>query len=407
MARREDMLRFLLLLPLLLNVKPPRIPADPDYFIILGAPDSFSKDIPPSPPESHRKIGFGIVLFTLRTPWSQLRQQVEQALDTAQRTNYPLLIHMDDWNFPPANEDPDWAEWIGFPQPGEKHGPLVKQRWFDWGQWVVSGPPPNYESPEFRAYMRQQIEKGVVKPVAERLKRWRREGRSYLFAGLVMGWESGYYSMPTMPIPSPKSGSVVFDQSDVVTTGYAALSDIGYNAKRLYTEAKKKGITEQDLFRQLMTKVVHDYTEYLCRLCVQGGIPRNRVYTHYTPSATIMSPEQIASDGRLLPVSAAVNRYSRPGYTMTHGWMDREKTLAGIWKAGRKRWGAVEMEIVPGCDTEQECLNHFDWLTNHGAKVLCLYGWTQEKGTQFAVNGSGAMGAIRKWLEGDTGKSHR
>ena len=62
------MLRLLLLLPLLLNMKPPRIPADPDYFVILGSPDSFSKDIPPSPPESQRKIGFG------KTPCPEHRQ---------------------------------------------------------------------------------------------------------------------------------------------------------------------------------------------------------------------------------------------------------------------------------------------------------------------------------------------
>gem|GEM_PF-2910149 len=37
-------------------------------------------------------ICFGIVLFMLRTPWSQHRQQVERALDTAQRTNYPFAL---------------------------------------------------------------------------------------------------------------------------------------------------------------------------------------------------------------------------------------------------------------------------------------------------------------------------
>lgn len=392
------MLRLLLLLPLLLPTNSPKSSKDPNYFVILDTPAHFSMDIPPSSPISQRQIGFGIVLFTLQTPWSQLRQQVEQAMDTAQKTGYPLLIHLDDWNFPPPSDDPNWVEWTGFPRRGEKHGPLVTRRWFNWGQWIVGNPPPNYESPKFRAYMRNQIVQGVVKPVAQRLKQWRKDGKAYLFAGLVAGWESGYYTMPAMPEPTPISGSEIFRKSDVVTTGYAALSHLGYNAQRLAAEAKKRGISEQSLFRLLMTKVVHDYTMFLCGLCVRGGIPRDRIYTHYTPSETIMSPEQVADDGRLLPIDAAVNRYSRPGYTMTHGWMDREKVLTAILKTGRKRWGAVEMEIVPGCDTKQECLDHFDWLTDHGAKVLCLYGWAQTKGTQFAVSGSGATEAIREWL---------
>lgn len=106
----------------------------------------------------------------------------------------------------------------------------------------------------------------------------------------------------------------------------------------------------------------------------------------------------VAADGRLLPVSAAVNPYSRPGYTMTHGWMNPDKVVSDIHKAGRRKWGAVEMEIMPGADTEQTCLKQFNWLASHGAKALCLYGWWEPKGQMFAVRDTGAPAAIRRWL---------
>jgi hypothetical protein len=306
-------------------------------------------------------------------------------------------VHLDDWNFPPPSTDPDWVEWTAFPGPGEKHGPLARRRWLNWGTWLTTGPPPNYESPKFRAFMRSQVAQGVVGPVASRLRRWRKEGRAHLFAGVVVGWESGYYSMPA-PADRPATDKDTFDDNEVVTTGYAALTRRGYTAERLAGEARARGIGEQALFRELMAGVVHDYSAYLCRICARGGLPRDRIYTHYTPAITVADPTAIAGDGRLLPVRAGVNRYSRPGYTMTRGWADFDKVVAEVRGAGREEWGAVEMETVAATRTEEAALAQLDWLASHGARVLCLYGWWEAEGHMFAVRGTGAVGAIRRWL---------
>ncbi len=78
--------------------------------------------------------------------------------------------------------------------------------------------------------------------------------------------------------------------------------------------------------------------------------------------------------------------------------MNPDKVVSDIHKAGRRKWGAVEMEIMPGADTEQTCLKQFNWLASHGAKALCLYGWWEPKGQMFAVRDTGAPAAIRRWL---------
>lgn len=373
-------------------------PAEPTYLIILDRPEAFSADFPLAAPDSRRQIGWGTMLFTLGTPVDGLRRQVQEACDTSEKTGYPLLLHFDDWNFPPPSTDPEWVEWTAFPKPGEDHGPRVRRRWINWGTWIVAGPPPNYESPKLRAFMRTQVGDGIVKPLAERVHKWQAEGRGTLFAGLVAGWETGYYSMLSLPTPRPAVNRDVFEDSEVVNTGYAALTHRGYTAARLAAEAKARGLSELALFHELMSGVVHDYTEYISRICAEGGLPRDRVYTHLAAMATVAPPEMVISDGRLLPVATAVNPYSRPGLTMTSGWASEEKVVADLHAAGRREWGAVELEVTPNFRTEDAVLAQLDSLASDGAQVLCLFGWSDPGTSLFAVRGSGAPTAIKRWL---------
>jgi hypothetical protein len=113
---------------------------------------------------------------------------------------------------------------------------------------------------------------------------------------------------------------------------------------------------------------------------------------------TVADAATIAGDGRLLPVRTAVDRYSRPGYTMTRPWADFDKVAAEMRAAGRKDWGAVEIEIVAATRAEGEALGLFDWLASHGARVLCVYGWWEAEGHMFAVRGTGAVAAMKRWL---------
>lgn len=381
-------------------------PADPTYMIILDRPEHFAADIPLASPDSQRQVGWGTMLFTLRTPVEGLRKQVEDACDITEKTGYPLLLHFDDWNFPPDSHDPDWVEWTGFPKPGETHGPLVRRRWLNWGSWNVTGPPPDFESPKFRAFMRKQVGEGIVKPLAERVRKWRAEGKGYLFAGLVDGWETGYYSMLTAPNPRPTAREtfipngpmVTFEDSEVVNTGYAALTHRGYTAEKLAAEAKAKGISKLALFHELMSSVVHDYVEYVSQICADGGIPRDRIYTHLAGMGTLAPPQVVIRDGRLLPVWVAINPYSRPGLTMTSQWASPEKVVADLHAAGRKEWGAVELEVTPQFRSEKDVLGQLDSLSAEGARVMCLFGWSDPGTSLFAVKGSGAPAAIRRWL---------
>jgi hypothetical protein len=390
--------------PSLMALEPPAPAArEPVYMIILGKPETFSKQYPAMPADRDRQIGFGVVIKMLNTPREAIRQQVAAALDQAETTGYPVLIHVDDWNFtPPEWKDPEIVEWTAFPEPGERFGPPVKRRWINWGSWRVVGPPPNVESSKFREYARERLEKDIAGPIALRLKRWKTEGRSYLFAGLVVGWETGFYTADTINLKNrPTSGEQTFGDDERVRTGYAALTARGYTAADITERAQREGKTRNAVMNELMWGALHDYSEYLCDISRRAGLPRERIYTHYTAIGTVPDRGKIHDEGMSAPLPTAANPSSRPGYTMTFQWFDRgvmEKTLA---KMGCSEWGAVEVEITKATRSEPAALAHFDWLTKHGAKVICLYGWREKPDSIFAIQSTGAVPAIRRWLAGE------
>lgn len=372
----------------------------PVYMIILGGPENFSKQYPAVPANRERQIGFGIVIKMLNTPREAIRQQVAAALDKAEATGYPVLIHVDDWNFTPSEwKDPEMVEWTAFPETGERFGPPVKRRWINWGSWVVAGPPPNVESSKFREYARERLEKDIAGPIALRLKRWETEGRAYLFAGLVVGWESGFYTADTINLKNrPTFGKHTFGADELVRTGYAALTARGYTAAAITERAQREGKTRNALMNELMWGALHDYSEFLCDVSQRAGLSRERIYTHYTAIGTVPDRGRIHADGMSAPLPTAANHSSRPGYTMTFKWFDRgvtEKTLAEMRCS---EWGAVEVEITKPTRSEMAALAYFDWLTKLGAKVICLYGWQEKPNSIFAIQSTGAVPAIRSWL---------
>ena len=390
-------------LPLSASELPTLATHEPVYMIILGEPETFSKQYPAVSANHDHQIGFGVVIKMLNTPRETIRKQVASALDKAEATGYPVLIHVDDWNFTPTEwKDSEIIEWTAFPEVGERFGPRVKRRWINWGSWFVTGPPPNVESSKFREYAQERLEKDIVDPIALRLKRWKIEGRSHLFAGLVVGWETGFYTTDTINLKKrPTFGEQTFGDDELVRTGYAALTARGYTAAAITERAQREGKTRNALMNELMWGALHDYSKYLCDISRRAGLPRERIYTHYAGIGTVPKNGGIPGDGRFAPLPTAANGSSRPGYTMTSSWIDRgitEKTLA---KMGCSEWGAVEVEITKSTRSEPAALAHFDWLTKHGAKVICLYGWREKPDSIFAIQSTGAVPAIRRWLAGE------
>lgn len=376
---------------------------EPVYLTLLGQPEEFADEFPPSPADAARHIGFGALFYTLRTPIEEMTLEVERVLDTAERSGYPVLIHLDDWNYPSPSDDPRIVEWTAFPAPGEDHGPLCRRRWINWGSWFTVEPPPNTESPLFRTDMEQRVS-AIAGPIGKRMARWRGEGREHLLAGVVVGWESGYYTAPPFdPAEPPRFGDEVFGPEEAVKTGYAALTARGHTAQTIAELARGEGKPESQVFHELMVDVVRDYTAFLAGVCLAQGIPRERIYTHFTGVGALpaeMVPPGLSEDGRTLPLWAAANENSRPGITATVPWTDVERAAAMFAEEGCAEWGAVEVEFTEFTRDEGPALAYLESLTAGGARVICVYGWWEPPGHPFAVRGTGAVEAMKRWLIG-------
>ncbi len=373
---------------------------EPRYLIILGPSSQIQSRYPAPTSGQARQPGFGTVLYTLTTPSDTLAQQVNAVLDEAESTGYPVMVHLDDWNYTPKEwTDPRMIEWSAFPAPGASHGPIVRRRWINWGSWMAQGPPPNYESPLFRRYVQSRVRDGIARPLADRFKRWTRSGRQHLLAGLVVGWESGYYSARDLDVTDrPRDGDAVFEDSERVRTGYAALHARGWTAEKLERTAQARRIPLDHLFRELMAEVVRRYIQDLCRVCVQAGIPSRSIYTHLTAAITQPGAPAEPEDGRLLPIRVACNRYSRPGLTMTEPWCSLDAVVDALGAAKRREWGAVEFEVTGSTRDTDAALRYLERLTSAGAHVICVYGWWDPPGSTFAVLGTGAPDAFGRWL---------
>jgi hypothetical protein len=376
---------------------------EPTYLTILGQPEEFASVYRPSPPSSTRQIGFAIILYTLKTPVEEMRRQVAQALDKAERTGYPLLVHLDDWNYPAPSTDPDTVEWTAFPKPGDRRGPPVRRRWINWGTWFTTEAPPNYESRRFRSDLRLRV-LAALQPLAARWRQWRKQGRGYLLAGVVSGWESGFYTMPDFrPGERPRAGAEAMADDEIVRTGYAALTARGVTADLVRRKARRERKAEAQVMDELMHRAVHDYTAYVASLCRAAGVPRDRVYTHFTGLGAVPResvPPPLRDDGRNIPLWAAVNGASRPGITATVPWTDVDRAAKQFRALGRSEWGAVEVEFTDSTRTEEGALRYITSLSDSGARVICVYGWWEPPGHMFGVRGSGAVAAMKTWLRG-------
>ncbi|MBX9723988.1 MAG: hypothetical protein K2X81_21460, partial [Candidatus Obscuribacterales bacterium] len=128
-------------------------------------------------------IGFSICLTpTLNLKPEQLKAEVVDALDLAERNKIPVFFHLDDehfwWASPELSHNSEMSEWSDFPKPGEKHGPVVPRYWLNWGDpvGVYPAPPPCFACHALRAALSQRLKECVAEPIVQRLNVWRRQG---------------------------------------------------------------------------------------------------------------------------------------------------------------------------------------------------------------------------------------
>jgi hypothetical protein len=286
--------------------------------------------------------------------------------------------------------------------------------------------------------VKERLEKAVAAPIRKALERWRTGGvdRTYLFAGVTVGNEVGIpdyrpnkIQLERNPASRPRDKEKALEMTDaeMVQGGYCSLYNRGYTAEKIGEIVRQRfgaddvsGRNTETVVRELLDDVVHDYMAFRAKILWDGlagsGSAQMRIYTHTTSTVRkdVERSRPFVSDGsRTIPtVAAAVNPYSRPGFTVVRIRVDHLPDLLSQMRAAAGDaanswvvpWGVVESYATvaqPGRpQTKEEYRAFLDMLFGSGAKLVSLLEVPHNANNPFtiAAESMGVKSAIRDWL---------
>jgi hypothetical protein len=269
------------------------------------------------------------------------------------------------------------------------------------------------------------------------LKRWQAGtiDRSYLFAGITVGNEVQIpdyreYKMrlernPGSARPRDQGTGLEMTDAEMVRGGYCSLYNRGYTAERIAEMARARfggddagGKNTEAVTTELLDEVVHDYMAFRAKILADGlagtGEAQKRIYTHTTSAVGKFMERSRPDVGQWQSrptVAAAVNPYSRPGFTVVRNRLDLPDLVAQMNAAARGTaafaggaWGAVESYATVGqpgrAQSREEYSAYLDELFTSGAKLVSLLEAPQAANNPFtnAAESAGVKSAIKEWL---------
>lgn len=143
--------------------------------------------------------------------------------------------------------------------------------------------------------------------------------------------------------------------------------------------------------------------KWICGLARAAGIPRERIYTHFTGVPDDWTPpDPAARDGRLIPFSLAGNRHARPGHTATPEWVDLETLATKAASRGTPDWGAPEWEGTSQKSSRDAMLQYLTRMYQKGAAVTLNWGgWWGPFSNPYRIDGTPGEQGMKDWLAGE------
>jgi hypothetical protein len=376
----------------------------------------------PNDPNQKRLWGIGIWgVNPLRQSPQEMQALVNKAFDLAERLKAP--VHFDIffgqesfftaygqgspvqwWN------DPEMCEWSKLPGPGES--PRCVPEWFNWGTWMQSPGLPALQSPKFRSFLIKQIREGFIAPFTIRYQGLKEKNLEYLFAGVALGGETGYFNHVDPNIPP----------SDRGIHGYASLHWAA-NLNPALLGGKEPSLlasNAREMMWFLNVTIVADFLRYITRFMMdETGLPRYKLYTHTVPGEA-MIPK---ADFMTWPiVKSAVAPTAIPGFTYSPCSADvsvgmsnyikgqileSEATFGNVsYPLGSSPFSWSVQESYGSCFANRGAFDNYLASTlGNGAKLLAILGWTDGPGSTFYLPKNRdhfVHAGIRTWLKGES-----
>ena len=355
-----------------------------------------------------RKLGFAVGPLSLDQTDEELREIIDVSFEIAAKYDIAVVIHIDDSMFWKRRsslwQDPRNVEWIDW------KGTTMPHRYVPWVGTGL-GPQMCYNSPVLRTEVGRIAQEIIGGAIAKNVSELRGQGKSSLFAGVIVGWESHLYDYRYASKDRVVEALMKRDGVAAGTPGYHALANAGFSADNLPED-----------FHGELQKVLADWVRFWAKSIHKSGIARDRIYTHvmFPPAQGHLPINQIRSQfehkfnylgliAHAAP-STAFNEFSRPGFSTYPSGIRTENgdalfaTIERELKAKsvKSGWASAEGTNVNSAMTGMSWTQYLDWMETHGATVINIFGWEENQRGQFgqATRSKEALSAFTRFLTG-------
>lgn len=368
---------------------------------------------------SDRMYAFGVVgPMCITQSIEQMNEEVNTVFALAEKYNVPVFFQMDDCTNYATNfgdgatideagnkfyNDPEMCEWIAFPEEGEEWGGQkygMLPRWHcNWSgtPFATAGGFPCFNSPKYLAWYEKQVTEGFIEPLVENYERLKKEGKSYLLAGINTGWET------QIPDYTDKTYASL-EEFEKAQYGMHALHNLGYDAESIFDEAVSRMLSETEVIRELLYEVIADYIEFTCKMFYDAGIEKSKIFSHIVSVSSYFG----GCSTEYPPTDVCINDYCTPGWTMSpktcqYNLAQLEKEL-GV--NGRNEY--VNAEGYAHYDDVATCTAYFKESLCGNAKLITVFGYDQATGTYGYQKSPDFyfVKVVRSWLAREIGPDY-
>jgi hypothetical protein len=372
--------------------------AEPRYLLFWNTPERVSelkKTLGEQAPGHTRLLGFGQACSAF-VQEKQVPDNIRHAFAFARQHDLAVMLHFDfhvEWS-----NRPDLWNWFDPKKPGYSpdnrrnvewfgwDGPPARARYLNWGETQRMPPPMCFTSKAVRAEWTRLIRDVIAPALKKELALLEREGKGYLFAGVLVGSEPTFDNYTHTDPETAKM--VAADGAPTGQLGYRTLLDRGYSKDHPPAE-----------IHQALGETIQETVAFWCKAFVQAGLPARKLYPHIPAGSSL---EMTSA-----PAGAAFNAWSRPGWsTYPVGPLQQnfQPLYDALKKHGSPPWGGVEANVgFPGALIDWE--SYLAWHYNHGAALVAINTGATGKELPAMLEksafGPEALAAYRKFLKGE------
>ncbi len=335
--------------------------------------------------DAETKLGFIIGPLAFDHTDSQLRQMIEDAFEIALEQDIAVGFHIDDSMFwarrtdlwqDPANVE--WLDWEGTPNTGRR---------IDWGPEPIWFPPQMcLNSPAIQEAVRHLANDVIGKAVSEGIEALEAQGKSELFAGVIVGWET----------------QIGRDFETDQYLGYCALTHRGFSREQ----------PPQDPDGELQ-QILQEFIELWAGGIAEAGVNPEKIYSHTAvvsrhtyESMAERSTITYSQVNQFAPPTVSYGAHYQPGFSTYPQPGLMEQLYDELAEHDSPSWASAEgANIQPGSLTSGGSMEtYLAQMFNHGATLVNIFGWgigAEENPFRAAAESADSLAAYRKFLGGD------